>query len=67
MTGKPYSRYFFFSTFSQQINISSSSPIESVDWTILAMAECTEGPAHPDQGFEENRAVADVYNLLDYC
>ena len=34
---------------------------------ILAMAECTEGPAHPDQGFEENRAVADVYNLLDYC
>ena len=29
------------------------------------MAECTEGPAHPDQGFEENRAVADVDNLLD--
>ena len=36
---------------------------------ILAMAECTEGPAaYPDQGFEENPAVADVDNLLDaFC
>ena len=36
LTGYHSSRYFFFSTFSQPINISSSSPTESVDWTILS-------------------------------
>ena len=35
---------------------------------ILAMAECTEGPAYPNRGFEENPAVADVDNLSDaFC
>lgn len=63
--------YFTLSSFSEPITIiSPSSPIDSVDRMMLAMAECAEGPAYPDEevvfhGFGENPADGNVDNPLD--
>ena len=62
-------QYFTLSSFSEPV-VNPSLPVESVDRVMLAMAECTEAPAYPDeevlfQGFGENPADADVDYPLD--
>ena len=62
-------QYFTLSFFSEPV-VDPSLPIESVDRVMLAVAECTEAPAYPDeevlfQGFGENPADAYVDYTLD--
>ena len=62
-------QYFTLSSFSEPV-VNPSLPVESVDRVMLAMAECTEAPAYPDeevlfQGFGENPADAYVDYPLD--